>query len=272
MDKYRDSSGFIDIEKMNINNITEVRNYDGFSFMYEGERYYFKRVRSIEHIYNEMIAFELAQDFGIESIPYDLASYDNNIGFLSKDFFNPCMVYLEDILINFYGNDKDKCNLNDVCFVLEERFPKEVKDRIEKQLIDLLMFDLIIGNPDRHDRNIIIDIKKGGLAPIFDNELLLTNEPYDDERYCFSLISGEKNTLNSFLSFMDEETVKKFVSKIDIISTDNIIKIIDRVEKKIGCSLNKYIRDNLIKKFAYQYYYLIKTVKSFDKCQGLALF
>ena len=153
----RDDSGFLDFEKIKIKDYEMVSESTCFTFTYRGNRYYFRPARQVEYVYNELIAYEIAKDFGIDAVPYDLAYVNGQIGNISKDFFEPGMVHLEDMLKSFYGTDHNKCNLSDVEFMLQEIYSTEVAKKIGAQLIDLLMFDLIIGNADRHDRNIIIN-------------------------------------------------------------------------------------------------------------------
>ena len=256
----RDDSGFIEIDRMRITKVTKIPNYAGFSFVYKGKKYFFKYTRSLDYIYNEMIAYELAQDFGIEAVSYDIASFNGHVGYISEDFYKTGMTYLEDLLKGFYGDDRNKCNLSDVEFMMQERFGEEMAKKLSNQLIDLLMFDLIIGNTDRHDRNIIIDVNNEKLAPAFDNELMLNGAAYG-ERYCFSLFPRESNVLDSFCRFMDDDAIRRFVDKIEVVNSDNTLRVIARVEKKIGAPLNEYIKAKLIKNFDFQYFVLTKAVK-----------
>ncbi len=266
----RDNLGLLVLDNIRMSNKKDVESYDGFRFVYNGITYYFKNVRSLEYLYNEMLAYEIAKEFGIEAIPYDIATYNGEVGYLSQDFFQPGMVYLEDLLKNFYGDDHNKCNLSDVEFMMGERFDEDTAKSMSAQLIELLMFDLIIGNTDRHDRNIIIDVNKKKVAPAFDNELMLQGAVYK-EHYCFSLFPSEKDTLDAFVKYMDDDVFKRFVDKIEIINNDNVLRIMARVEKKIGVPLNDMIKQRLIKRFHLQYSTLLMAVKERKNAMRLDL-
>ena len=256
----RDSMGFIELDRFRLINYEKVPKSSCFTFIHKGKRYFFKPTKRIEDIYNESIAYEIAKDFGIDAIPYDIASRNGQIGYLSKDCLDPGMIYLEDMLISFYGNDRNKCNLSDVEFMLQERYSEDFAKKISKQLIDLLMFDLIIGNTDRHDRNILINEREEKLGPVFDNELMLNGVIYGD-KFCFTLFALETDNLGSFVKFMDDEVIAKFITKIKLVSGEHIKEIFKRVEDRIGAPMNPAIKERLIKRFDIQYDTLVKTVQ-----------
>ena len=93
--------GFIEVDKMlqeidvDITSIDSIRksnhiNFIGginnhFSFKYHGEIYFFKSTSGLPS-YNDVIINELARDFGIPCVEYDLAILGTDKGILSKNF------------------------------------------------------------------------------------------------------------------------------------------------------------------------------------------
>ena len=134
----------------------------------------------------------------------------------------------------------------------------------------MLMFDLIIANPDRHDKNIVFEMKNDSLGPIFDNELMLSRTVYND-KFCFGVFPGERNTLDDFLNYMDEDTIKIFIDKIMIISKENIESVFERIEKRIGTKMDSVAKNLLMKKFEVQYAYLNEKIKEYNNRRRLIL-
>ena len=268
MQKYRNESGFIDLNKI-VTQKSTIPCFDGFCFDYEETKYYFKRVNKM-FVFHEMMGFEIAKEFGLNAVEYDVAFDGEDVGNLSKNFYKPTMLYLETLLTNYYGEAVDSCNLNDVMILFNERFPVDIRYRLEKQLVDLLMFDLIIDNHDRHSRNIMIDMKTKSLGPIFDNELMLTKAIYDG-KYYFSLFGPDENTLDVFMNYMDEDTVKRFVDKVELINKGNIEKYIQRIEEKIGAPIDIVVKNLMVKKFEVQYAFLQDKIKEYKIRRRLIL-
>ena len=253
--------GYIELEKMPIKKREETNQLHSFTFLYWGKRYYFKEVKAINQSYNELIGYELAKDFGLEAIPYDLASYNGHIGFLSKDYMQDGYVRLEDLLKNYYGSSEDKNNLDDAATMLRDTYPPEVAEKIINDLLDLLMFDIVIGNYDRHDQNIVIDTKNGKLAPISDNEMMLDSDAMYSQWYGFRMSADDKYTLDSFLSYLDSAGLVRFAKKVLIIQSNNIQSIMSRVEKKIGHPMNEYIKAEIVKKFSEYSGFLLRKIE-----------
>ena len=118
----------------------------------ECELYYFKYVSNISNIYNELIAEEIAKEFGVKNAVTDIGTIDNNIVILSKDFVkNKKFIKMEDILKEVYQvSDTDLYNnIEDVSYALKKKYGKDFKDDITK----MFLFDVLIGNGDRHSQN-----------------------------------------------------------------------------------------------------------------------
>jgi len=259
MIKSRDNLGFIILdgiaEKMEL-----VPNTHGtYSYIFDGDKYFYKRCKDVGQIYNELVGYELAKDFGIDAIEYDLASYNGFIGVTSKDYMKKDYVCLEDMLKSFYGTDKDKCTYVDVCEMLFTKY-YELSSELMKDLLRLIMFDVIIGNSDRHDRNIIIDTSNLRLAPISDNELLLNSNALEKGYYSFS-IDGEKDkTSYKLLNYLNNDDLELFKEKVKLIEREHILEIINRIEKKIGAPMVDFMKEKLLNDSAIHYMQLHKLL------------
>ena len=273
MDKYRDQDGFILLNYSIVGKQGES-DLSGFSFEFDDleharTRYFYKKNNPL-FVYNEMVGSELGKDFGLNVVDYDIARYFDSVGNISKNFHKATMLYLETLLTNYYGNAVEKCNLNNVLMMFKDRYHTDIVTRLENQLIDLLMFDMIIDNHDRHARNITIDMKTKTLGPIFDNELMLTRAVYNN-KFHFSLFEGDEDTIDAFFTYMDEETIKKFVDKVEIINKGNMLKVVERIEKRIGTQMDGVAKNLLLKKFELQYAFLQDKIKEYNNRRRLTL-
>ena len=199
--------------------------------------------------YNELVGYELAKDFGFEAVPYDIAVHDGFNGYISQDYMKDGYVPLEDLYRTYFGYDtRHKCNLDDVSIFLRDAYP-EIAENVISDLIRLLEFDIIIGNFDRHDQNIIIDVKNGKLAPVFDNEMMLNEDAMYGQFYSFRMSADDKTTLDSLLSYLDIAGLSNFARKTLIISQNNMESVMKRVETKIGRPMDTKIKEKMIKRF-----------------------
>ena len=253
----RDKLGYITLENYDIEGLDSLDSKDIFSFIFNDNKYYFKKVKSVKQSYNELIGYELAKDFGIDAIEYDLASFHGHIGFISKDFSNSNYHFLEEYLVNYYGDYKGRNNLYDISIMFMNILPDDKMNTLLDDFRRLLMFDIIIANSDRHDRNIIIDSSNMRIGPVFDNEMLCNEDCY----FSFSLTGRDDNTISSFLSVLSSDELDFFEKKVNIISRDNLEKIFKRIEDKIGTQIVEYIKNSLLEKYDSYYNYLLKVLK-----------
>ena len=112
----RDIDGFIDL-----NNFTLDWNEDLliYTFIYNNEKYYIK-MRSIDKVYNELIAEELANVYEINCVHYDIAKYKKEYGVLSKDFIKKKkFISMDKILKEIYHEIIKTNNIKDIKNALE---------------------------------------------------------------------------------------------------------------------------------------------------------
>lgn len=271
----RDKNGFIDVSYLVSNNNATITNMGELRNKYivtiDNERYFFKRESHMEIIYNDLIAEELAKDFGIACSYNDLAVIKNNIGILSKDVFkaSDSHFFLSDIL------PKDKYNnLEDIWDILVIKYKdNEIVEKLMNQFTNLFIFDVLIANPDRHPSNIeIIENKDGvNIAPLYDNTLMLTSSSMTYGIYSLGLdrddylkdihLDENSNLLYRFLNISDSSYQDILKSKLWVISKENIDKVLSRVEKKINSVIDSDIKESIKEDFAKNNEYILNVLQ-----------
>ena len=106
MNLYRNDMGFIDLNsnKIKISRLNFSKRI--LKLEYLNKTYYYKIINQVETLYNELIAFEIAQDFKIDCVSYDIATYDETIAVISENFIKKDQKYIsmEEIIKSIYGD------------------------------------------------------------------------------------------------------------------------------------------------------------------------
>lgn len=228
-----------------------------YTFTVDGKKYFFKS-NGNEHSYNELIGEELAKDYGLSYVHYDIAKYNNEVGVISEDFIkNKKYTNFIEILLYEYGNDyfdMEAFNLYDVWNALSKKYNDDkLVYKLMNQLTDIFIFDFLIGNNDRHDGNIGIleDENNVNITPVFDNELLLESEKSLDSvlKVDEEQIDDWKISFTKFITQSSDEYKEKIKDKLWIINEDNINDIIKRVEVKTNSKLSDEYKKNITELF-----------------------
>ncbi|MCE5219681.1 MAG: HipA domain-containing protein [Clostridium sp.] len=147
------------------------RIIEGDIYLYKANTYGYANAGN--EMYSEIIAFQVAAVLGLDYVKYEMVKWNEIECVRSKLFTSENFGYLTmtEYLTSELGS-KTKWRYNDVCRV--------IPDRCIDQLNDLMVFDFIIENKDRHFSNFgfLINNDTGeikGLAPIFDNGYSLLN-------------------------------------------------------------------------------------------------
>lgn len=144
-----------------------------------GETYYFKQSKSgyPSEIWSEIIASKLGQKAGFNTLDYNVALFNNELGCLSKSMINNnlSMLYhgvdvLSDFLPEFLITDKPIVSFQQI----EKICKIGLFETFLYKFIEMLIFDAIIGNMDRHTENwafifnIKLKLKEHNFKPKFD--------------------------------------------------------------------------------------------------------
>lgn len=166
----------------------EKRKKFCFSFLYQGERYFFKYDK-MTLPYTELLVEEFCDMIGLSCASYDLAYLGAYKGVISKDFRVPGAEYISggDILkaycsrvIPTYSEESQKSyvgvTLNSLEIIWEALAyyykDEEAIQRIMDKLVKSMILDILVGNPDHHYQNWQLVKYHNGtidLAPSFDN-------------------------------------------------------------------------------------------------------
>ena len=153
------------------------RIIDDNIYLYKANTYGYANAGN--EMYSEVVAFQVAELLGLDSIKYEMAKWNDIECVRSKLFTSEQFGYLTmtEYLTRELGS-KTKWRYNDICRVIPEPCINELND--------LMVFDFIIENKDRHFSNFgfLVDNDTGeikGLAPIFDNGYSLLNFEMEDD-------------------------------------------------------------------------------------------
>ena len=277
----RRKEGFIDVDKMlqdigvdntDINSIMNnekisIITYNHWkiilSFIYENDTYFYK-YSGMSIPYNELIAEELAKDFGINYVSYDLAVLGQYKGVLSKNFIKDNEKYItgEEILNAFFIDNKDievHNNLGDIWDALEYRYQnypnrKELIKSLMDDIINIYIYDIITCQSDRHSQNwgLIENGNEVYIQPIFDNERILST----NGRQAFvNLTIDEKensNLLFNLIKFMKTSSISYtdlIKEKLWIISDENLKSVFKKIDDKTGYPMSDKFKQYYLKEY-----------------------
>ncbi|MGP1493978.1 MAG: HipA family kinase [Streptobacillus sp.] len=174
-----------------------------------------------EH-YSEFYSAQVAEILGLNHIEYDLEKFHDELVSSCKLFTSEDVGY--EPMINIFKSKNIKCTDLDAGTIYE------IKNLLKEEFIkfeDMMLFDAIIGNKDRHLGNfgMLINNTSGRLiilAPIFDNGLsminFMTKNEISDKEYLKKFNSEKTNAFNQTF----DEAMKIFSNKRHIA---NLIKL-----------------------------------------------
>lgn len=190
--------------------------------------YYFKEPKEKYpwEFWNEIIAYEVGTKLGFNVLKYEPAILDGIGGCLSKSMtedFNQELIHGQQVLLRIYPEFETKKG-TDHTFQLVESFFKSLSEEEHKLIIndfiEMLVFDAIIGNRDRHQQNwaIIREIKVQTRTGKYFSLKKQTNLPIITRTVRFSPLFDNGNCLayniieeklHNFID--DEEKLEKYL-------------------------------------------------------------
>ena len=247
---------YINLNIADIKIISEESYGNKVIFIYNGKKYYCKKSNNIDNIYNELIACRIGKAMGISCCEYYPAEYNGFVGVVSEYYENPKAISIEDYLKGKFKTDfsihNNIIDLRD-CFYMD--FDELTANRLTNDLIDIFMFDAIIGNADRNITNymIIIDGENTRFAPLFDCENMLDDNAIYDGNYSLGVDEKdyknkeENNILYKFLDWSDIEIYKRFLRYLELIKEEQIKEIFENIGKSM--IIEDSIKNKILKKF-----------------------
>lgn len=187
----------------------------------DGCLYYFKtslKKKVIDYKYefwSEIIASEIGDALGLNILHYDVAWNNDRLGCLSKSMIDPQKEELQEgykWLTGFDAkydiSDKDAYTFQIIERLLTNRFKQECFIR---DLIEIIVFDSIIGNEDRHQENwsIIVTNKLVDKSTIFRKR-----KPVTETSYSFAPIYDSGSSMGRELT--DEKVSQMLKDKVQL--------------------------------------------------------
>lgn len=232
------------------------------NFNYLGEQYFYKYYFYINP-YNELLANELAKDFGLQNVEYDLAILDNKKGVLSKNFRKDNAIYIKgaDILYGFWQErhlDKHN-NLYDIWDALEYRYhnhsnKRDIIEHLMNKIVSIFLFDIINCQGDRHCLNweIVESENNIDIVPLYDNENILCANYHPIMLTMIRQIGDDlEHSLDMFLKESSIEYKNLLKEKMWIIENENLKSAFKRIEEKTCYPMPEDVKE----------YYLIEYEK-----------
>lgn len=244
-----------DLDNMNIN--IEKEEAQTIEYTYNGKRYMYKISKS-GGFYNEIVAEKIANRLDIPCCHYILTHYNDNTGVSTELFDRTNYIDLYYIFKCVYGKVtyhglldekrhdykyKTKNNLEDIWYALDTVFAtrknsQEIVEDLMSKIVKVFLFDMIIANSDRHAENIgfIVTENSADLAPLFDNDFMLSEFALYDHDYSVYVEGNDYLTTNEFINLDNNKkycnTLEKFFNISATEYEDEIKEMLEVISKE----------------------------------------
>lgn len=242
---------YFDLDELDIDIKKEIYFSYGMIFTYQGEDYYYKGNKTLSNIYNEILAKKIADKLGISCCEYYLGSYFDDLGSVSKMISNDKFISMSNLLLNSYGITKNKNNIQDINAMFDNIFSFEISEKLKSDLLDIFLFDVLIGNCDRNSDNygLILD-DNPRFAPLFDNENMLSDYSIYYGNYTLGIDEDDLDDENIIDKLFERnpQTKDRLKEMLPIISEESLKSIFKELEKEY--EINKYIKEQVMDRFS----------------------
>ena len=230
------------------------------SFIYNGEKYYWKNCYYQINTYNELIVCEIADCLSIPHIEYDLASIGTFNGVISKNYKTDGCKYINGRELLTESLEEDwNYTLDDIWLALEKRYAslpnmQEVVSKLMKKIIDMFILDILVMQSDRHSKNWEIVESDSGeidLQPLYDNEYLFVKDhPLLEIDYSrFDDNDEFINLIRNFQEISSNEFSNILKNSLWVIEESNLNQIFTKIENKIKSPIPNNVKQYYLKKF-----------------------
>ncbi|HVE45047.1 MAG TPA: HipA domain-containing protein [Gammaproteobacteria bacterium] len=181
----------------------------------------------------EYLSNQIATALKIETPPYHLIDFNGRLAFATRNFMQDYTGTLVHIY-NYLPEGEEKHNCEEIIKAILEQTGRLAD---VAKFIEICLFDSLIGNNDRHGRNlgIIVTSSMKKLAPMYDNPSCLGIEEdfflVSDVNPSGSIWAGNSkhpkpaDYIKEFRRLGYDDCVKKFIIKV-ITQTSNIINLV----------------------------------------------
>lgn len=242
---------YFDLDELDIKIKKEIYFSYGMIFTYQGEDYYYKGNKTLDSIYNEILAKKIADKLGISCCEYYLGSYYEDMGSISKMISDDKFISMSNLLLSSYGITKNKNNIEDINAMLDNIFSSEVSEKLKSDLLNIFLFDVLIGNCDRNSDNygLILD-DNPRFAPLFDNENMLSEYSIYYGNYTLGIDEDDLDDENILDKLFEHfpETKDRLRKMFPIISEESLENIFKELEDEY--EINDYIKEKVMDRFS----------------------
>ncbi len=250
---------------------------DGFESLY-------KEYQNINTCYKEVFWSYALTELGIPNVEYDLASNQGKLGVITKNAKqkDQKIKNLSELIQNFrhhasleyrHSSLSDLFNVKELekifVFHYSQLKPEELK-KLNESLLKQFIIQILSGNCDLHDRNMII-VEKPMLDffPYFDfgGYSLTSFKIMNHTRFCLPYIKSSymeepKQTVGHFLDYATKQEIELLKYYIEKFLTLDTTRIYEHMENDLSFTLPRNVKKDLSRKLVRNSIYIEKQMRN----------